>query len=136
MSLALLACSEPHASGQSGTTGSLGYESPAPVARAPLAPLQGYAGPPSSRAGEPAGGTTAAPGWQASPRWAAIKGNGCIEVEPDPQAKSAGGNGMKVEACGGEKVKAPQQGQAGIAPQSETVEMAPQDADPNMPAPE
>ena len=142
-SLVLSSCSEPHASGQPTATGSLGYESPAPVARAPLAPLQGYA---ASPALPPAGGTageTRAPGWQASPRWAAIKGNGCIEVEPDPRAKS--GRGMKVETCGGEKAKAPpQEKSVEIAPpdaverppDGEPVEISPQDADPNMPAPE
>ena len=142
-SLVLSSCSEPRASAQPTATGSLGYESPAPVARAPLAPLQGYA---ASPALPPAGGTageTRAPGWQASPRWAAIKGNGCIEVEPDPQAKS--GRGMKVETCGGEKAKAPpQEKSAEIAPpdavemppDGEPVEISPQDADPNMPAPE
>jgi hypothetical protein len=87
-----------------------------------------------------------APGWQASPRWAAIKGNGCIEVEPDQQAKSGTGKaGMKVEACGGDKAKAPPQEKsveialpeaAEMAPQGEPVEIAAQDADPNMPAPE
>jgi hypothetical protein len=70
----------------------------------------------------------AAPGWQASPRWAAIKGNGCIEVEQDPRAKSAGVKaGMKVESCRGHDAEA--------APQDQ-VEMAPQDAAPDMPAPE
>ena len=78
----------------------------------------------------------AAPGWQASPRWAAIKGNGCIEVEPDPPANSAGGAGMKVESCRGNDAKAAQQDEAELAPQDDEVEMAPQHADPNMPAPE
>ena len=27
--------------------------------------------------------------WRASPRWAAVKGEGCIVVEQDPQAKFA-----------------------------------------------
>ena len=27
--------------------------------------------------------------WRASPRWAAVKGDGCIEVDQYPQAKSA-----------------------------------------------
>ena len=136
--LALLSCSEPHASGPSATTGSVGYESPAPVARAPLAPLQTYAAPPSSPPqGETTGGL-APPGWQASPRWAAIKGNGCIEVEPDPRAKSAGQSeaGTKIERCRGNDAKAARQDQFEMAPQGETVEMAPQDADPNMPASE
>jgi hypothetical protein len=125
--LALLSCSEPRAPAQPSTTGSVGYESAAPVLRAPLAPLQSYEAAPSSPPGETAD-QVAAPGWQASPRWAAIKGNGCIEVEPGPRAKSAGGKaGMKVETCPGNDAES--------APHDQ-VEMAPQDADPNMPAPE
>ena len=125
--LALLSCSEPRTLAQPSTTGSVGYESAAPVLRAPLAPLDIYAAPPSSPPQSETAGQMAAPGWQASPRWAAIKGNGCIEVEPDPRAKSGGGAGMKVESCRGNDAKAASQDQ---------VEMAPQDADSHMPAPE
>jgi hypothetical protein len=142
--MVLLSCSDPRAPGRPSTTSSIGFESVAPVQRAPLAPLQRYAAPPPlAGPGGEATGQTSAPGWQASPRWAAIKGNGCIEVEPDPRAKP--GSGMKVETCAGEKAQVPPREKsveiaspdaAEPAPQGEPVEMAPQDADPNMPAPE
>jgi hypothetical protein len=38
--------------------------------------------------------------WRASPRWAAVKGEGCIVVEQDPQAKfAAQAEAAKVENC-------------------------------------
>lgn len=114
-SLALASCSEPHSPAQQ-STGALGYESPAPVARTPLAPLGGYAAPAPSPGQGVASGPTAAPGWQASPRWAAIKGKGCIEVEPG----EGGEAGMKIERCRDDAAP------AGPAPQ-EQVEMGAQD---------
>lgn len=126
-SVALISCSEQHAPAQQSATGALGYESPGPVMRAPLAPPSGYAAPlPAPGQGETAG-PQAAPGWQPSPRWAAIKGQGCIEVEPDPRAGAAGQPGMKIERCGDGAEAAPR----------DQVELAPQDdVDPSMPAPE
>jgi hypothetical protein len=112
--MALISCSEPHSPTQQSATGSLRYESAAPVTRTPLAPLGGYAAtPPSPGYGEQANQT--APGWQASPRWAAIKGKGCIEVEPE----SAGQGGMKVEACPGDKAEAPPRAPAESEPQAQ-----------------
>jgi hypothetical protein len=72
----------------------VGYASPAPLINAPM-PLASYGNPPNERA-EP---QTAAPQvWRASPRWAAVRGKGCIVVEQNPQAKFA------VENCAKEDV--------------------------------
>jgi hypothetical protein len=76
------------------------YEPSARIARAPLPPPVGY----TSEAGNapkplvPYGGTTdegskpkaTTPGeWRSSPRWAAVKGQGCIVVEQDAHANFA-----------------------------------------------
>jgi hypothetical protein len=61
------------------------YEPRAQIDRAPLPPPEAHASPstfPNERVGSP---TPEQLGWQASPRWSAVKGDGCIEVEPDPQ---------------------------------------------------
>ena len=112
---ALAACTdEPRSTVNASATNSLAYERPAPVTRAPLAPPNGYgssyAPPPPLGApyGSPppspapyqnsaqgyADPQTAALGWQASPRWSAVEGDGCIEVE------QGGRNGqMKIDRC-------------------------------------
>ena len=118
---ALVACTErPPSAINSTSANSMAYERPAPIIRAPLAPAQGYASP------APLGGrpplaspygnppvpaplygnapqygadpqTATLDGWRASPRWSAVQGNGCIEVE---QAGQSGQHGqMKVEPC-------------------------------------
>ena len=78
------------------------YQPSAPVVRAPLSPPVGYASLPplpnsptplapyANSPNEGAEPQTAPHGvWRASPRWAAVKGEGCIVVEQDPQAKFA-----------------------------------------------
>jgi hypothetical protein len=101
------------------------YEPPGSIARAPLsAPpgygsqpgygsgygsQQGYGSPPPLGAPSAHGNSqgygsqgygaadTAAPGgWQASPRWSAVQGDGCIEVEQGGQAARGG---VRVEPC-------------------------------------
>lgn len=47
---------------------------------------QGYSGAPDTLSG-----------WQASPRWSAVQGDGCIEVEQDGQSARAAD--VRVEAC-------------------------------------
>jgi hypothetical protein len=110
----LAACTDqPPSSVNSSTANSLAYERPAPVTRAPLAPPAGYGSSyapapplgapyrsppapapyanPAQYGGDP---QTAALGWQASPRWSAVEGDGCIEVE------QAGQDGqMKIDRC-------------------------------------
>jgi hypothetical protein len=112
---ALAACTDqPRTTVNSSSTNSLAYERPAPVTRAPLAPPTGYASsyasppplgapyaasspppaPYSNSARDYADPQTATLGWQASPRWSAVEGDGCIEVEQE------GHDGqMKIDRC-------------------------------------
>jgi hypothetical protein len=122
----LAACTDqPHSSANSGAANALAYERPAPVTRAPLAPPSGYgsASAPLPPLGAPYGAPpapapyassaqaeadpqTAALGWQASPRWSAVEGDGCIEVEQGGE-----GGQMKIDRCakqqGSEQAPAP-----------------------------
>ena len=112
---ALAACTDqPPSSANSSSANSLAYERPAPVTRAPLAPPSGYGSSyaPPSPLGVPYGSSspppaqypnsaqdyadpqTAALGWQASPRWSVVEGDGCIEVEPDGRDGQ-----MKIDRC-------------------------------------
>ena len=114
--LALLSCTVPQSSAVNTPTTTPMFNEPlAPVVRAPLLPPAGYASPPpltdsptplAPYANSPNEGTepeTAAQGvWRASPRWAAVTGEGCIAVEQDPQAKfaaPAGAAKVRVEDC-------------------------------------
>lgn len=96
----------------------MSYEPLAPVARAPLSPPVGYASPPrltnsptslapyGNSPGEGAEPQMAAHGvWRASPRWAAVKGEGCIVVGQD-QAKATK---VAVDNCSKEDIDAPAQ---------------------------
>jgi hypothetical protein len=92
---ALPACSAPP--GDTLSSPSVAYEPPAPIVRAPLVPPSGYASTqspmtdPSSAVapdvGSAYGGSEPpTPGhmvWQASPRWATVKGDDRIEGEQD-----------------------------------------------------
>lgn len=128
VAVALLSCSElrPPAE-QPSTTSSMVYERAGPVARAPLAPPVGYSSPspvtnsptplvpyvnPPNESTEPQ--TTGLGEWLASPRWAAIKGEGCIEVE------SADGEAGKfgVENC--------PKGDVGDEPRGEAFDLPPE----------
>jgi hypothetical protein len=91
------------------------YENAAPVVRAPLLPPAGYTPPPDlsnsptplapyeNFPNEDAEAQTIARGvWRASPRWADVKGEGCIVVEAGPQAKPAAqveAEKVRVETC-------------------------------------
>jgi hypothetical protein len=51
-------------------------------------------------------------GWRASPRWSAVEGDGCIEVEPNGGMQDAGESArMNIETCAketpGNKVSPP-----------------------------
>jgi hypothetical protein len=72
------------------------FERPAQIDRAPLPPPQGYAPDATSAAPfarydfsnesaapETEGGVV----WQPSPRWSAVKGDGCVSVEQDAQGR-------------------------------------------------
>ena len=105
--IALLSCSAREtAAVHSPTSSPMAYEPLAAVTRAPLAPPAGYSSPapltnsatplasyanPSSEAFESP--TAALGAWNASPRWRAINGDGCIEVRQDQQAE------FSVEGC-------------------------------------
>jgi hypothetical protein len=112
---ALAACTDqPRTTVNSSSTNSLAYERPAPVTRAPLAPPTGYASsyasppplgapyaasspppaPYSNSARDYADPQTATLGWQASPRWSAVEGDGCIEVEQESHDGQ-----MKIDRC-------------------------------------
>ena len=98
--LALLSCSDlRRPAEQPSTTSAMGYEPAGSVARAPLAPPVGYSSPtplapyPRNESTEPP--MTGLGEWRASPRWAAIEGGGCIEIEP---AEDEAGN-FRVENC-------------------------------------
>jgi hypothetical protein len=119
--VALLSCSAPRPSADhSPTTSPMVYEPSAPVVRAPLSPPVGYASPPpltdsptplaanANSIHESAEAQTGAhDAWRASPRWAAVKGEGCIVVERDPQAgfaAQAETAKVRVESCSKEDV--------------------------------
>jgi hypothetical protein len=101
--IALLSCTAPQPSAvHSPTTTPMINEPSAPVVRAPLSPPVGYASPPpltksptplAPYANSPNEGAEPQPAphgvWRTSPRWAAVKGEGCIVVEQDPQARFA-----------------------------------------------
>lgn len=115
--MTLLSCSAPRPSADHPpTTSSMVYEPSAPVVRAPLSPPLGYASHSSTPLGpygnSPKNGVepqTATHGvWRPSPRWAAIKGEGCIVVEQDPQAKftaEAEAAKIRVEKCSKEDIE-------------------------------
>jgi hypothetical protein len=120
----LLSCSEvPRPANQSSTISSMGYDSAAPVVRAPLAPPVGYSSPspltysptppvPRANSDQP---TTGLGEWRASPRWAAVQGEGCIEVEPDPRAQA---EKLRVETCPKNDVGEPFRGEEfGVPPE-------------------
>ncbi len=72
-----------------------GYGSPPPLGGppAPLAPYgNSYSDNSYNYGAEP---QTTNLGWQASPRWSAIEGDGCVEVEPGGQT----GAGTRVRNC-------------------------------------
>ena len=102
--IALLSCTAPQPPAvHSSTATPMVNEHLAPVVRAPLSPPVGYASPTplapyANSPNEGAEPQTAPNGvWRASPRWAAVKGEGCIVVEQDPQAKFAAQ--AEVENC-------------------------------------
>ena len=77
-------------------------ESSAPVVRAPLAAPPGYSSPASLINSPKSIGDdgsqpqrTMVGEWRASPRWAAVQGDGCIEVQP---AEGEAGQ-VRVENC-------------------------------------
>jgi hypothetical protein len=73
---ALAACNAT-SSPESNAPAPLAYEPPGPVTRAPLSPPEGYAS--ATASSLPTGaGEAERLGWHASPRWAAIKGNGML----------------------------------------------------------
>lgn len=98
--IALLSCTAQPSAVHSPTATPMVNEHSAPVVRAPLSPPVGYASPPplpnsptplapyANSPNEDAEPQTSAH-WRASPRWAAVKGEGCIVVEQDPHAKFA-----------------------------------------------
>ena len=79
--------------------GSLAYEPPAPVIRAPLSPPAGYASAATSSLSNGAD-EAARLGWHASPRWAAIKGNGMlVESEDRPSTSKSADPRAKFKAA-------------------------------------
>ena len=117
--MALLSCSAPQLSTvRSPTSSPMADEPSAPVIRAPLSPLAGYAPQPpltnsqtslvpygNSPSDDAEPQTAALGAWRASPRWAAVTGEGCIVVEQGSQnATQAQNEKFKVENCTEEDV--------------------------------
>ena len=111
--IALLSCSalQPSA-GDSSSTSLTVYEPSAPIIRAPLSPPMGSSFQSLARSSAPSVGNTNSRGadlrtpphgtWRASPRWAAVKGDGCIVVEQNPESKIAAeahARKFRVENC-------------------------------------
>ena len=125
LAVVLLSCSElRRPAEQSSTTGPMGQESTAELVRAPLAPPGDYSSPlpltspaPFTPYGNPANETTESPtlgqdGWRVSPSWAAIKGDGCVEVIEGEGGKHS------VKNCPKEDVEAERRGGAfGVTPE-------------------
>jgi hypothetical protein len=88
----------------------MGTEPLAPITRSSLSPPMGYADPsplnssptplvpratqPNEEAGSVPGG------WRSSPRWAAVQGNGCIEVQSEASK-------YRIENCSQEEADDP-----------------------------
>ena len=107
--MALLSCSATQPSAVNSSTNSTVYEPFAPVARTPLPAPVGYASASplhnSTSADvfptEAAGAEAASFGkWRESPRWAAIKGDGCIVVNQESAAQT-GTAKFRVDNCKG-----------------------------------
>ena len=99
--IALLSCETRQPTAEQFTaTAPLSIEPSAPIARSPLSPPIGYSSPPLSNsattlvpyASHPMMKPAAESGWRASPQWAAVRGKGCIEVEPEASK-------VRVENC-------------------------------------
>jgi hypothetical protein len=121
--IALVSCSALQPPAAHSSTSPMVYEPLAPITRAPLSPPAGYASPsplaasPTTRApyanslSEGAGPQTAEHGeWRASPRWAAVEGDGCIVVEQVPQHEAAAApeaTKFRVENCSKEETGEP-----------------------------
>jgi len=105
--MGLISCSDP-AAVYSPASSRMAYQPLARIERAPLAPPAGYTSEASNVPTPlvPYGGSSdegskpkaTTPGeWRSSPRWAAVKGQGCIVVEQDAHTKLAPGEGAKVK---------------------------------------
>jgi hypothetical protein len=111
--VALVSCSETRQPlDRSSASSTRAYENAGVVVRAPLAPPADYSRPlpltdsplplaPHVNFHEPQ--TTGLGSWRASPRWADIRGKGCIEVETDPGVEAGH---VRVENCPGDDVGA------------------------------
>jgi hypothetical protein len=105
--LALSSCTEP--SSVSAQTSRMASEPPARIERAPLPPPVGYASATSespmavARSGNsrdyPVAEASTPGKWRSSPRWAAIRGQGCIVVEQHAQSKLAKPDNAEVQNC-------------------------------------
>jgi hypothetical protein len=113
VAIASLSCSALQPSTARSSASAPVFETSGSVVRVPLSPPAGYQPPTqvstasaSSASFEGSfnhGRETGAVGkWRASPRWAAIRGNGCVVVEQDRQTDSAVGTNsakFRVERC-------------------------------------
>ena len=108
--IALLSCSAKQPSAVNSSINSTAYEPLAPIARTPLPAPVGYASgsplynsktpsPQDASPFEAAEAEAASFGkWRESPRWAAIKGDGCIVVDQESAAQ-AGKAKFRVDNC-------------------------------------
>ena len=93
---ALISCSAWQPSDVNPMTDSTLHESPAPIVRAPLSDPLGYASSPEAPLPYPRAVSHGS--WQASPRWAAVKGDGCIEVDQETEKTVRAGK-FRVSKC-------------------------------------
>jgi hypothetical protein len=103
--IALLSCSATQPSAVHSSPNPTVFEPLAPIARAPLSAPVGFASPSpvlssaNTSSYQPAGqGSTSLGKWQNSPRWAAIKGDGCIVVDRESAAQAQAAT-LKVTNC-------------------------------------
>ena len=106
LAAALFACSASQSSDGRSSINSTAYEPPSPVARAPLPSLMDHSSStqlsnsenPPSFASSPNSEAMSYGAWRASPRWAAIKGDGCVVVDQESGAQ-AGAAKFTVDRC-------------------------------------
>jgi hypothetical protein len=115
------------------------YEPPAQIERAPLPPPLAYASATnktpapwalSGHSPDDDGSKSKATAgeWRSSPRWAAVKGQDCIVIEPDAQAKFAAADSakVKIQNCSKEDLRVIQEVGASQSAAQESSPRSPQ----------
>jgi hypothetical protein len=98
--------SQPGYGAQPGYGSGQSYGSPPPLGSPSAPPAYGNSQGYGSQAYGGAPDTAALGGWRASPRWSAVQGNDCIEVQQGGAA-APGAPSTQVRRCGGEAASNP-----------------------------